>query len=474
MCSVNVSPLDVNKRVKTPTGSLIALLTALMIGGCSDGNAPQDSDASIADTTPAAESDDDGADDAFSPQYQQLMTDRLVDADYWQEEPAILAAGLGFTDINGVPGLSEPTLSLEEAERLARDAGAGWHTVSSDKPADEVALRARTSAASLAGITLLFGYPSRFGDGLPMEFSHPVLASTVQREDIAVRLNTGEVVTPDNISVMPNGEYNERSTLVMNGAFGNRLDPAHADSVYPVQFEIVDSLMLMTPNGPIDAKGLAYGDGATPLTAYRPGRGPRLCAAKVTLAQAGLSGEGAPAGIQADSFPNDLVSLYGESADYRLRVLTTGGFSPNGVRSLYPSEYSRFFRVGLRPEGVGAGDYDAMVWLESVGEAIELPGFGELTVLGLAELGVAASSYDDSYIEDHDNQIDIVLAGDRAAAERIAVVHIPATAPYAPFYNPGGPGNAPNPDTLYSEPSPEQFKQVTIALDDPMQVSYEP
>jgi len=210
---VNVSPLDVNKRVKTPTGSLIALLTVLMIGGCSDSNAPQDSDASIADTTPAAESDDDGADDAFSPQYQQLMTDRLVDADYWQEEPAILAAGLGFTDINGVPGLSEPTLSLEEVERLARDAGAGWH---------------------------------------------------------------------------------------------------------------------------------------------------------------------------------------------------------------------------------------------------------------------AAGSYDDSCIEDHDNQIDIVLAGDRAAAERIAVVHIPGTAPYAPFYNPGGPGNARAPVTLYSEPSPEHFQPVTIALDDPMQVSYEP
>ena len=36
--------------------------------------------------------------------------------------------------------------------------------------------------------------------------------------------------------------------------------------------------------------------------------------------------------------PNDEFALY-DQADFRLRVLTTGGFSPDGVRSVYPTEF---------------------------------------------------------------------------------------------------------------------------------------
>jgi hypothetical protein len=307
-----------------------------------------------------------------------------------------------------------------------------------------------------------------------MEFSHPVLGSSVQREDIVVRLNTGEAVTPMNIGLVPNAEYNERSTLVMNGAFGNRLDPSEAGAVYPVQFEIVDELMLVTPHGLFNAIGLTFGDGSEPLTAYQIGKGPRLCAAKLTHASAGLAGEGAPAGQSAGYGPNDLVALYGDKAQYRLRILTTGGFSPDGVRSMYPSEFARYFRVGVAPEGVAPDDYDNLLWLTKTDVSYTLPGYGAMEVLGLAELGVAAASYDDAYVEDHDNQIDIVLRGDEAAIARIAVVHIPAAAPYRAFYNPGGPGNRPDPETTYSQPGPEYYQPVTVALDNPMQVSYDP
>jgi len=279
---------------------------------------------------------------------------------------------------------------------------------------------------------------------------------------------------PTNISVMPNMEFNERSTLVMNGDFGNRLDTDDPEAVFPVMFEIVDELLMMTPAGAFDAKGLAYGDGATPLTAYRSGHGPRLCAAKLTRADAGIAGEGAPTTFQDSSLPNDAISLYGEDADFRIRVLTTGGFSPDGVRSLYPSEYRQFFRVGIQPDGIAADDYDALLWLTETDTLYSLDNVGSIEVLGLAELGVKRDSYDDSYIEDHDNQIDIVLKGDRAMAERVVVVHIPATGDYQPFYNPGGPGDRPDPDTRYSEPGPTYFQPVTIAIDNPMLVSYEP
>ena len=445
-------------------------LTASLLVGCSDSDSPDIND-EIAQPDGSTPSDDTQQDE-LPAAYVAIMTDQLIEADYWQEEPAILAAGLGFTDINGIPDLGTPGQTLDAMEQLVREYGGGWHDVTST--ADDIAQRARTSSNSVFGMTETFGYASPSGDGLPMELSHPVLASTVQREDILIWLNTGDTVVPTNISVMPNMEFNERSTLVMNGDFGNRLDTDDPEAVFPVMFEIVDELLMMTPTGAFDAKGLAYGDGATPLTAYRSGRGPRLCAAKLTRADAGIAGEGAPTTFQDSSLPNDAISLYGEDADFRIRVLTTGGFSPDGVRSLYPSEYRQFFRVGIQPDGIAADDYDALLWLTETDTLYSLDNVGSIEVLGLAELGVKRDSYDDSYIEDHDNQIDIVLKGDRAMAERVVVVHIPATGDYQPFYNPGGPGDRPDPDTRYSEPGPTYFQPVTIAIDNPMLVSYEP
>lgn len=97
---------------------------------------------------------------------------------------------------------------------------------------------------------------------------------------------------------------------------------------------------------------------------------------------------------------------------------------------------------------------------------------GTIRVVGLADLGVAQSSYDDSYVEDNDNQIDIILEGDRAAMATITAVVIPATGQYSPFYNPGGPGNAPTPGVPYSQPGPALRQPVTDALDNPMTVSF--
>lgn len=454
---------------KTWRISFLVLLLSLL-SSCSDSGSSNSNDESHQPEVPAAP--DNPQEDELPAAYLAIMSDRLVEADYWQEEPAILAAGLGFTDINGIPGLGGAGQTLEEMEQLVRDYGGGWHDVTSK--ADDIAQRARTSSNSVFGMTETFGYASPSGDGLPMELSHPVLASSVHREDILIWLNSGDTVVPTNISVMPNMEFNERSTLVMNGDFGNRLDTDDPKALFPVMFEIVDELLLMTPSGPMDAKGLAFGDGATPLTAYRSGRGPRLCAAKLTKADAGIEGEGAPTTFQDSSFPNDAIALYGEDAHFRIRVLTTGGFSPDGVRSLYPTEYGQFFRVGIQPDGVAADDYDALLWLTKSNTPYSLDNVGYLEVLGLAELGIKLDEYDDSYVEDHDNQIDIVLKGDRAMAERVVVVHIPASGDYQPFYNPGGPGDRSDPTARYSEPGPSYYQPVTIAIDDPMLVSYTP
>ncbi|MCX7107444.1 MAG: hypothetical protein NTV66_07690 [Methylococcales bacterium] len=304
------------------------------------------------------------------------------------------------------------------------------------------------------------------GGGMPVEFSWPVLPSTVDGSDFEVTLNTGKKVIAQAASINPNLEYNERSTVVVvSPFFGNRTFPGQRGSVYPVKLRIVRDatpLKLVGPRGQIKvAVGMTYGDGKTPMSGYHSG--PKLCAAK--LSRLSTSGEGGPAVYTTGYSPNDGVSLYGANAQYRLRVLTTGGFSPDGVRSLYPTEYSDFFKIEVK-------DADGrLFYLTKSNKTYHLKA-GSIKILGLADLSIAQQSYDDSYVEDHDNQIDIILQGDEAAMKRIKNVLVPSSSPYKPFYNPGGPGNNPTRGVTYTKPSPSINQAVTIAIDNPMTVNY--
>ena len=95
-------------------------------------------------------------------------------------------------------------------------------------------------------------------------------------------------------------------------------------------------------------------------------------------------------------------------------------------------------------------------------------------MLGLADLGLLKAEYNDAYVEDHDNQIDIVMAGNEVAMRAITHVDIPAGNGFDPFLNPGGPGNDPQNAVRYTEPGPTTQQLVTIALDDPMTVDWPP
>lgn len=397
-----------------------------------------------------------------NPLYLTLMQDVLINADYWESEPRILAAGLGFTDIIGVAGLESSDLTVQKQSVIA--AGGTWNTV--DTTATSISQRAYTSATAPSGVAINYGWPVQFCDGLPIEFSWPVRPTTVQGTDFRVHLNDGTVATPLVASITPNLEYNERSTVVIFGDFGNRLPPSEPGARYPVFFEIVADdtpMQLVGPGGQlVSAVGLTYGNGVDPDTAYNPGHGPTLVAAK--LSRMSTEGESAPAAFSGQ-LPNDGVALYGEAAAYRLRILTTGGFSPDGVRSIYPTEFSRYFRV----QAIDAAGNQH--WIEQAGTPYEING-GTLTVLGLADLGVKQDTYDEAYIVDNDNQIDIVMSGDEVAVRAITAVEIPASDGYSPFYNPGGPGNDPDPQTVYSQPGPQITQPVTMALDDPMTVTW--
>lgn len=398
--------------------------------------------------------------------YLILKQDILINADLWEAQPRMIAAGLGFTEIIGVSGLDvdQPELS----ESLVRAVGGTWNILNCLDNANP-SLGSFTSAVTPQGVANLYGFPVFESDGLPVEFSWPIRPSTLDPTDFVVILNDGTRVTPEVCSIVPNADYNERAVAVLFGKFGNRLGPNNPQALFPTRVEVVEDatpLQLVGP-GPtfVSAVGFGADTRGTPYTdpdvdpADRGG--PKLVGAKLTVMSA--LGDGGPNFLAGNS-PNDGIALYGDEAQYRLRVLTSGGFSPDGVRGMFPTEFSRYFRLRAQTT---QGPVD----LTETGVDYNLDGH-TVRIVGLAELGVLSDNYDDCYSEDQDNQIDIVLAGDEAGMRLITHVEVPSVAPYSPLYNPGGPGNNPTPGVRYSAPSPPHEVAVLMALDNPMTVTY--
>lgn len=385
--------------------------------------------------------------------YRSLQNDKVINSDVWSNQPEMFAAGLGFTDIVGVPGLTTDRLARSEA--LVRDAGGTWNTIDCDGE-DAPRVASYTSASTPSQVATSFGWPITYADGLPVEFSMPIRPSRLGASDFEVTLSSGETVTPALASIFPNMEFNERSVAVLFGSFGNRIPSGEPGAIYPVETRVVrdDSpLQLIGPDGPEGAVGLSAEATTSPYST-----GPRLAAAK--LSRLSTDGENAPIAFRG-VLPNDGRTLYGERAKFRLRVYTTGGFSPDGVRAVFPTEFERYFRLHTTSGKVLTED----------GKRYGL-GDVHLKVLGLADLGKNRSSYDDCYREDKDNYIDIVLGGDKKAAAKLREVEIPATGGYDPFYNPGGPGNDPTAGVNYTAPGPSQVEPIFYALDDPATVSF--
>jgi hypothetical protein len=393
-----------------------------------------------------------------TPAYLQLHRDVVINADLWDDQPRILAAGYGFEGIQGIPGL----LTAADLQK-AVDAGAGvnldWANLDPVPP-----LRNLTSGASPIGIAVAgFGGTPLFADAMPIEFSWPLLPSTVSPTDFAIRLNTGEVVTPSVAALNPNYDHNERHVIVVFGAFGNRLIPGEPGAVYPESIEIVADetpLMAVGPDGPVSIVGLTQSS-SNPYVA-----GPSLVGARLT--RFSPVGDFPPAAL-ANAFPNDAFALYGEAAEYRLRLFTSGGFSPDGVSGLLPDDFERFFRL----HAVDAQGQPVVI--SQAGLSYDL-GDGELEVVGMAEVGAPTDGTPDRayYVEDHDNYFDIVLRGDAAAMARLLAVEIPTSAEpgYLDLYNPGGPGRTPDPNTRYTKPALPEFEPISISLGDLGTVSY--
>ena len=358
-----------------------------------------------------------------------LQTPINFNADVFAATPSIITANYGFDGYLGVPGL---TGTGESDREIAATYNVAWETVD---PALDAAQRAYTSALSTDDITSVYGMNLLLADTIPVVFSNPVLPTTVNPTDFRVALSDGTQVNPLTVAFLPNLEFNERQTIVIAGYFGNRLQPGQPGALYPVSVTVVpDStpLQLLTATGPVSAVGLS----ANSSNPYVTGNGPRLVAAKLNYFS--NLGEGGPIGVSLASQNNSGSDLYGSQAQYRLRLYTSAGFSPDGIASLWPSEFSRYFILQAT-----AGD-GSTIDITVANTPVQIGGFGTITVIGLADLAQAGVTENAAYVEDHDNYYDVILSGDRAAIERLSGVRMPSAGNYSPVYNPGGPGNDPN------------------------------
>jgi hypothetical protein len=387
---------------------------------------------------------------------------RYISSIDWRDEPMILSAGMGFDNIVGLPEITEETV---------REAGGSWYgslTCANGKEPDTAAM---TTVSASSGIPNVFKGFADYDDGLPIVFSWPVATETVDVSDFQFTLNTGEVVFPNSAGMWPNWELNERNVVVVFGDFGNRGLSSEPDVIFPVRLEIVADdtpLLLIGPDGGVfNAVGLTWETDTTPYDS-----GPVLVGAKLNAVGEAAPGEGGVRLLEGrfgpGFLPNDEFALYDEG-NFRIRVLTSGGFSPDGVTGLRPDMYEQFFRVHAN------GADGETVILEHVGEEYVVVG-GTLRVVGLSDMGQKENpnggiSYDDCYVEDRDNYIDIILVGDEAAARNITFVEIPALeGGYRAFYNPGGPGLEPFKGVRYTAPGPSDMEPVIIALDNPMRI----
>lgn len=396
------------------------------------------------------------------------MKDVLVNADYWGKKPKMLAAGLGFTNILGVQDSDSTDLSVAQAAVQA--VSGAWNVGLTCPSTPTPPQHAYTSAASPSQILNGYGVSVTDASGLPVEFSWPVLPSTVNPTDFRVTLSDGSLVTPEGASITPNLEFNERSTVVLVGDFGTPL-PADQGGIYVTEVQVVRDSTPMKLIGPHSRTVSAVGMSATKTTSPydlpssdpTDWAGPKLTGGKIS--RMSTAGEMAPA-LFGGNLHNDGVDLYGKAAKFRVRVLTTGGFSPDGIRGIFPIDYRNFFQIVARARD------GKIVRLVKPGRNYRIDGH-PLRVLGLADVGMKQDSYDYCYNEDHDNQFDIVLGGSIKAAQRVRAVVIPAVGHgYQAFYNPGGPGTTPVDGVYYTSPGPRHRQKIVNALRDPMTVTY--
>jgi len=228
-------------------------------------------------------------------------------------------------------------------------------------------------------------------DGMPLTFTRPIVASTLDAAGFEVTLSNGSKTTPLCTLLTPANERNEDHTPHLLGTFGDGL----RGTVYPTAVRVVGSLELELGNGSrIDARGELY-DNRTAVA--RAEMRYLNSTVRMVRAQAELFSTGGETklGLPPGRYPNHCRQVF-PSTTHVIKTIFNGGVTLDGVTSLQPSgavARSLFaLRVGPQPLYASA-------------------------VLGLADLGKETDAPPgDTYVQDGDNNLDVCLELDTATA----------------------------------------------------------
>lgn len=415
-----------------------------------------------------AETNNNGFIEYEDPSGKRTNCDIIVNSNLYGDTPEILSAG-GFSHLF----IYHSTTNLSNGQ----DFFLGNYNTNLD--INSYPLRNITSSGDMRGLSPILRDVQAGMDAMPICFTFPILASSVDVKQFAITLNTGLVVKPYSYSFAPNGKYNEKQCLVVVGYWNNRLinnGNYTSNSIYPVSLKIVESfgkkLCAVGPRGLYDMTGktISVTDG------YRSPASLNACVlTKYTLPniynQLGDIGSGVN-GIEDMNSPE---MLYGTDAEYRFRVFTAVGWSPDGVSVMLPDQYEKYWYLQyVDPVTSVVTNLYRQQHTYTIGSY-------SVTIVGLADLGYKSTTgyNSNTYSEDHDNQIDIVVKGDEEIIKNIKKLIIPSGGinpetedEYIKFYSPGGPGPTPIPDMLYTIPSVYQELNIINNLNNPKTVTW--
>merc|ERR1719154_464384 len=167
-------------------------------------------------------------------------------------------------------------------------------------------------------------------------------------------------------------------TLLIIGQFGD----GARDTVHPVKVSVVESIMLIAPDGELDAKGVSVQN--LPGMNYLDSS-VRLAYARMWDVQDFSEGNGYPnSPLPSSTYPNTCQVLF-PSTTHVIRMAFSGGVTLDGVTSVLPTTGGIFNVFGL-------------------------PSLEEIPYLGLADLGKTLSPEEGSmYVSDGDNYLDICM-----------------------------------------------------------------
>ena len=305
----------------------------------------------------------------------------------WAQQESILSATYGVAGCIGVKDTSD------WADLTMR--GCNVVTISTAQGPKNV-----TSARSTLNMKGVCGLLSNIlhMDGLPITFSSPVVASTLDASDFNFTLSDGTWVQPVCATLKPADEENEGHTVATVGRFGDGLK----GTVYPISITIVGELSLKTLNGTVvSARGLTFSSGPD-FPYMSPTSHPKMVLAWVE--RFSTAGETLSSATRKGVFPNHCQQIFGAGVTHRVRVVLSGGGTIDGVTSFQPHT----------PEVL-------QLYLQN-GSQLEAP-----YVLGFADLGMSTAG-DATYAHDNDNYIDICLSDPNLqAVNALAAVRLPCT-----------------------------------------------